>query len=368
MVNLPTPKLEAWKYTHLARAVEALCAEAEGQAAPESLPLQSLLPLLQGPCFAFVNGACVAQPELPAGVTLRDNGAGFTGPSEGALDGLDALPVAQVWELNIAQSVEAPFVIVHRGHGTARLDVTLAAGCSATVIEIHVAEAGSAQWQHQACSIAVGEEASLTHSVVQLLPDAAQLIQTRRQRQTLAPKAAYKGTLATFGGGLVRSEIHTTLSEHCDYQLMSLCCPRLAQHHDVTLKTYHTGVGNTVNIRQRNLQTGQSHAVFQGKFDVAQAAQKTDAYMHCHTLLLSDEARVSTKPELEIYADDVKCSHGAACGGLNGNQLFYLRARGLTEAQARAVLVQGYADEFVQAFPEGIRPSLAARVASWLEN
>lgn len=368
MVNLPTPKLEAWKYTHLARAVEALCAQTDDAVAPEALPLSAVLPLLDAACIEMVNGACVAQPTLPAGVILRDGGAGFTGPSEGALDGLDDLPIEHCWQLEITHSLETPLVIVHRGHGTARLDVTLAAGCSATVIEIHVAEAGTAQWQHHVCNIVVWEKAVLTHSIMHALPDSAQLIQTRRQHQMLLSGAAYKGTLATFGGGLVRSEIHTILNEACDYQLMSLACPRLAQHHDVTLKTYHTGVGNTVNIRQRNLQTGQSHAVFQGKFDVAQAAQKTDAYMHCHTLLLSDTARVSAKPELEIYADDVKCSHGAACGGLNGNQLFYLRARGLTETQARALLVQGYADEFVQAFPEAIRPTLAARVAQWLEN
>jgi hypothetical protein len=83
-------------------------------------------------------------------------------------------------------------------------------------------------------------------------------------------------------------------------------------------------------------------------------------------LLLSDQARTSVKPELEIYADDVKCSHGAATGGLNPHHLFYLQARGLTETAARSLLVQGYADEFLAAFPTATRSVLAARVHEWL--
>jgi Fe-S cluster assembly protein SufD len=242
----------------------------------------------------------------------------------------------------------------------------IAAGCKANVIEVHLSVPEMQGWQHNACTIAVAEGAELTHSVLHLLPDTEHLVQTRRQRLNIAPKGAYKGALATFGGGLVRSEIHTTLTADCRYTLVSLSCPRLAQHHDVTLKTLHTGERNTVNIRQRNLQADASHAVFQGKFEVLQAAQKTDAYMHCHTLLLSDEARTSTKPELEIYADDVKCSHGAACGGLNPAQLFYLQARGLPEVAARALLVQGFADEFVHLFPTDVQPVLAERVGLWL--
>jgi hypothetical protein len=90
--------------------------------------------------------------------------------------------------------------------------------------------------------------------------------------------------------------------------------------------------------------------------------------MHNHTLLLSDAARSSVKPELEIYADDVKCSHGAASGGLNPQHLFYLQARGLNETQARALLVQGYADEFLAAFPTTTQRVLRERVNEWLHG
>ncbi|NBV54577.1 MAG: SufD family Fe-S cluster assembly protein, partial [Proteobacteria bacterium] len=137
---------------------------------------------------------------------------------------------------------------------------------------------------------------------------------------------------------------------------------------DTTLTTTHTGENNQTHIRNRNLLTGSAHAIFQGKFYVAQAAQKTNAYMHCHNLLLSDTARTSHKPELEIYADDVKCSHGAATGGLNPLQLFYLQARGLNPQAARALLVQGYADEFIQQFPTHLHQQLNQTLHHWLHG
>lgn len=366
MLNLPTPKTEAWKFTHLARAVEGIPAHDVRMATLREL--EALLPVFSVPQIVLVNGNLVESlgTPLPKGIEWRDEGAGMSGPNDEALDGLDSMPVAHTWQFNITQTPARPVVVVHVGGRVGRLNMHVAAGCKANVIEVHLSVPEMLGWQHNACAIDVGAEAELKHSVLHLLPDTEHLVQTRRQRLSLAPKGVYKGALATFGGALVRSEIHTTLSEDCDYSLVSLSCPRLAQHHDVTLKTLHTGERNVVNIRQRNLQSDSSHAVFQGKFEVKQAAQKTDAYMHCHTLLLSDEARTSTKPELEIYADDVKCSHGAACGGLHPAQLFYLQARGLPEVAARALLVQGFADEFVQLFPTDVQPVLAERVSLWL--
>jgi Fe-S cluster assembly protein SufD len=264
---------------------------------------------------------------------------------------------------------KTPVAFIHvAGAAPTALHLRVAPGVQATVVEAHHALPHQTGWQHHATTIALGAGATLEHSVLHLLPDTAGLVLTRRQRQTLAPGATYHGTLGTTGGGLVRSEIHTHLSAGCTYHLTSLSTARANQHHDVTLQTHHAGEGNTVVIKQRNLQLDDSHAVFQGKFYVAAEAHKTNAYMHNHTLLLNDQARTSVKPELEIYADDVKCSHGAATGGLNPHHLFYLQARGLTEAAARALLVQGYADEFLEAFPTATRSVLAARVHEWLNG
>ncbi len=366
MLTLPTPKAEAWKYTHLKRAIESLPAPAAHE--PSLREIEQALPIFAVPQVVFVNGQPVADlgTPLPAGVELRSLGPCLTGPAEG-LDALDTLAVAQGWELLITATPKVPVAIIHgASNAPTLLKITLAAGVEAQVVEAHHALPSFSGWQHHATEIMLPAQAKLTHSVLQLLPDTPGLVLTRRQRQSLAEGAVYSGTLGTTGGGLVRSEIHTQLAQNCTYHFTSLSTARAAQHHDITLQTHHAGVGNTVVIKQRNLQLDASHAVFQGKFYVAQAAQKTNAYMHNHTLLLSDDARASVKPELEIYADDVKCSHGAASGGLNPHHLFYLQARGLTEQQARALLVQGYADEFLAAFPATTQRVLAARVAEWL--
>jgi Fe-S cluster assembly protein SufD len=366
--DLPSPQHEAWKFTHLQRAVETLPTPPAHEASLREI--EQALPIFAVPQVVFRHGQPVPElgTPLPEGVTLRPLGPERAGPTA-SLDALDTLAVPQAWELVISSTPKAPVALLHlAGSAPTLLRVQVAAGVVATLVEVHHALPGFTGWQHHATQLDLATRADLTHSVLHLLPDTPELILTRRQRQTLAPGATYAGTLGTTGGGLVRSEIHTQLSAECTYHLTSLSTARASQHHDVTLQTHHAGVGNNVVIKQRNLQLDDSHCVFQGKFYVAAAAQKTNAYMHNHTLLLSDNARTSVKPELEIYADDVKCSHGAASGGLNPQQLFYLQARGLSEAAARALLVQGYADEFLAAFPTATRSVLAARVNEWLHG
>jgi Fe-S cluster assembly protein SufD len=369
MLTLPTPKLEAWKFTHLKRAIETLPEAATP--APNLREVEQALPIFAVPQIVFKHGQPVAElgTPLPAGVELRNLGTQLSGPQAAPLDALDTLAISRVWELHITATPKVPVAIIHLcGAVPTAFNLTLAAGVQAEVVEAHHARPEQTGWQHHACTINLAEGSHLTHSVLHLLPDMAGLILTRRQRQALAHGATYHGILGTTGGGLVRSELHTQLSTNCKYNLTSLSTARAAQHHDITLQTHHAGEGNTVVIKQRNLQLDESHAVFQGKFYVAQEAQRTNAYMHNHTLLLSDTARSSVKPELEIYADDVKCSHGAASGGLNPQHLFYLQARGLNEAQARALLVQGYADEFLAAFPPTTQRVMRERVNEWLHG
>ncbi|MDX2238799.1 MAG: SufD family Fe-S cluster assembly protein [Hyphomonadaceae bacterium] len=108
--------------------------------------------------------------------------------------------------------------------------------------------------------------------------------------------------------------------------------------------------------------------VFQGKIHVARAAQKTDARQHHHALMLEEGAEIDAKPELEIYADDVACAHGNACGGLDAQALFYLRARGIPEAQARALLVEAFVAEALPDWlPGETRSAIETRIAAWLE-
>ena len=116
----------------------------------------------------------------------------------------------------------------------------------------------------------------------------------------------------------------------------------------------------------KNVLTGRSRGVFQGKIEVARDAQKTDGYQMNQALLLSPDAEVNSKPQLEIFADDVKCSHGATVGELDPEQMFYLRSRGLSEEEARALLVRAFlAEAFEPVQHEAARRMLEQAVDGW---
>jgi Fe-S cluster assembly protein SufD len=116
----------------------------------------------------------------------------------------------------------------------------------------------------------------------------------------------------------------------------------------------------------KNVLSGQSRGVFQGRIEVAREAQKTDGYQMNQALLLSPQAEVDSKPELEIFADDVKCSHGATVGELDADQMFYLRSRGVPEPDARAILVRAFLTEALDGITdETLRTWLDAAVETW---
>lgn len=120
---------------------------------------------------------------------------------------------------------------------------------------------------------------------------------------------------------------------------------------------YHTQLGHgaesTTSIQQqRNILAGSSECIFRGRIRVDQVAQKTDAFQICRTLMLSDKARVTAMPSLEITADDVKCAHGATITDLDEESLFYLAARGINAAQARATVIRGFAFDMIKSYPD----------------
>jgi Fe-S cluster assembly protein SufD len=119
----------------------------------------------------------------------------------------------------------------------------------------------------------------------------------------------------------------------------------------------------------KNVLAGRSRGVFQGKIEVARHAQKTDGYQMNQALLLSPYAEIDAKPELEIFADDVKCSHGATVGELDAEQLFYLRSRGIADVEARSILVRAFLAEALDAVAdETIRGRLETAVEGWWER
>ncbi|MFD2237730.1 Fe-S cluster assembly protein SufD [Aureimonas populi] len=169
------------------------------------------------------------------------------------------------------------------------------------------------------------------------------------------------------GGAVVRTEIHAvTEGEGADIQIRGVNLLQEGQHVDVTTTLNHLVANTTSTEIFRNVVTG-GHGVFQGMIRVAKGAQKTDARLACNSLLLSDEGDFSAKPELEIFADDVQCGHGATAGEINADHLFYLMSRGIPEHTARALLVKAFVDEVVEEIEhEAAVEALEARIDEWL--
>jgi Fe-S cluster assembly protein SufD len=172
------------------------------------------------------------------------------------------------------------------------------------------------------------------------------------------------------GGALVRQEVHTEAGgERSEFAFRAINLLGGDSHTDITLTLNHL-VPNCVSTETvRNVVFDRARGAFQGQINVAQIAQKTDARMACNTLLLSDTAEFDTKPELEIFADDVQCAHGATVADIEDSHLFYLCSRGITERRARAMLVKAFIAEVVEELEDDrLVEALESRLSDWLER
>jgi Fe-S cluster assembly protein SufD len=170
------------------------------------------------------------------------------------------------------------------------------------------------------------------------------------------------------GAGLLRRQIFARLDgEHAKVALNGATLARGRQHADTTLVVDHALPNGQSRERFRNIIDEQGTGVFQGKIIVRPHAQKTDGAMQSKAILLSDQATMNNKPELEIFADDVQCGHGATCGRLDKDQLFYLMARGIPRYEAESLLIEGFANEAFDGLEdETLRGFLLGRISSWL--
>jgi Fe-S cluster assembly protein SufD len=184
----------------------------------------------------------------------------------------------------------------------------------------------------------------------------------------VAADASYKAFQLTAGSALVRNDIVMTFKgEGAETDLSGVMLGRARDHIDTTLIADHALPGCTSRELFKAVLDDTARAVFQGKLIVRPDAQKTDAKQMAQALLLSEDAEFDSKPELEIYADDVACGHGATSGQIDEDLLFYLRSRGIPEGPARALLVTAFIGEALEKVEnEDVRTALAAMAESWL--
>ena len=364
--GFPTTRLEQWRFTSVAPITDRAFALADGdRSAPTPVtPLSE--PLAQAVCL---NGRFAAKQsslqKLPAGVQIIGLEHGLVsnpGPLEPYLGKLSLTQTSAFTSLNTAflrdgivifvapgAVVEEPIEIVFASAGTGtvshpRLLVVAGEGSQATVLERYVGT--GAAFTNAVGEVWLGPNAVIDHYKLQEEPADSFHIATMFLHADRSGN--FSSHSLTFGGGLVRNEVIAVLDgEGIDCTLNGLYVGRETQLIDNHTTIDHAMPHCNSHEVYKGILAEHAHAVFNGKIIVRPDAQKTDAKQTNKALLLSDDANINTKPELEIFANDVKCTHGAAIGQLDESAMFYLRSRGLGVSESRAMLVHAFAGDIL---------------------
>lgn len=246
-----------------------------------------------------------------------------------------------------------------------QIKVRVGAGARLVLLESHEGLAGG-YVTDVAVDVVVADGGSLERIVV--AADAADAVNVATAVVSLCPEAVYAQTLLTDGARRQRLETRLTHpGAGARVRLDSVYLLGDQRHADLTTSVVHGGVDGTTSQMTKGVVTDQARGVFQGRIVVAEGADRTDARMRHDALILSDRAEIDAKPELEIYADDVQCAHGNTVGALDEEALFYARQRGLSEAEARAMLTAAFVGEAVDRIEdEGAREIARAWIAARL--
>ena len=246
--------------------------------------------------------------------------------------------------LSVGEGVSTTMVLrfISRGGGAhvARYAVAVHAGAKLTLLESHEGD-GDDYLAHDLLTFDLDEGAQVERIV--LAADGAEGVSVARADVKLGAGAAFAQTVLL--GGARRQRIETQVSHPgagAKLRLDGVYLLADKRHADITTVVTHGGTDGVTMQMTKGVVRDQARGVFQGRIVVAQGADRTDARMEHHALILSDRAEVDAKPELEIYADDVACSHGNTVGALDEEALFYARQRGIPEAEARAMLTEAF--------------------------
>jgi Fe-S cluster assembly protein SufD len=247
------------------------------------------------------------------------------------------------------------------------------AGSQATIVEDYVSLGSNPAneepaFSNTATELVAGDNAVINHVMIVRENRQTNNISTLRIQQERSSNVSSHSIL--LGGGLVRNNVHPVLGgEGCECLINGLFMGNESQHLDNYMLVEHASPHCGSRQFYNGILAGQSHGVFHGRIIVHKDAQKTDAKQTNRNLLLSDDALIDTKPQLEIYADDVKCTHGATIGKLEAAALFYARSRGLDEASARHLLLLAFANECLERMNEGaVRDHVERLITEWLPN
>lgn len=385
-LGLPNHRLESWKFTGLNALERQQWALPANDCSVDPARLKAATLNADSHRLVFVNGRFDAASSkigaLPKGATLQPLSAAGDAIQDALASAGDQRDVS-LTELNAALASDGVVLLLDDGvvldkpveivsFGVPALVnlrhlIRLGAKAEATILESYRdGGAAAAGWTNVYAHLAVGEGAKLTHIRLQAENDAA--YHAALGRVSVGAGARYAHASIQAGAALARHELQVEFTgSDAEADIQGLVLARGSAHLDHTLFLHHAVPGCRSNQLFKHVVDDHGHAVFQGGIRVAPQAQKTDAQQLSRTLLLADRAQIDTKPELEILADDVKCSHGASIGDVDANQMFYMQARGIPVAEARRLLLSGFAYEVVTAVPDGaLRDHVEAFAEAWL--
>ena len=368
-------RIEAWKYTSLRPVAEA---EFQPDSAPrhETETVLAGMLLLDAPRIVFADGTLRGDLSVmpPAGFARFADQPDFgtlSWPDREPMVALNTMLAQDGAALHVPAGfdgglVQLVSIAVGDGDFHPRHSIRLARGARLTVVEI---SAGEGRYLlNTVAEIHVAEGAHLTH--IRLQDEAVTAFHVSTTYADVAAGGTYDSFTLNLGARLSRTEVRTQLSgAGAVVHLNAAQILTGSQHADFTTVVGHGAVACNSRQTVKNVLAGRSRGVFQGKIEVARIAQKTDGYQMNQALLLSPYAEIDCKPELEIFADDVKCSHGATVGALDADQMFYLRSRGIPETEARSILVRAFlADALDAVTDDRIRQRLEVAVEQWWER
>jgi Fe-S cluster assembly protein SufD len=392
--GLPHRRIEDWKYTDLRVLMREVLPQA---AAPDATALARAsaalkLHAIEGARrLVLVDGVFaptlseLTDPEAGLGIrTLREalesgdaalHGQLLASDNSDAMVALNSAMMTDGLVIEVADgaALTQPLHIVHIAGGTApasmftRSLLRLGKSASATLVESYIAAEGAKSYQvHDSLLLGIGDGARLDH--VRLVEDGREAFNISSSVVRLGAKAHFNTFGMTSGSQVSRYQaVIAFAGEGARVETNGVNLLNGRQHADTTLFLDHAVPNCASREIFRAVVDGRGHSVFQGRIIVRPKAQKTDAKMMTRALLLSDEAEADNKPELEIFADDVTCGHGATTGALDESLLFYLRARGLSETEAQALLIQAFVGEAIeQIASDHLRELAMAAAERWL--
>ena len=366
ITGLPTRRVEAYHYTDLKALLRAVppLATLAGEAGAPAFEVAGAFRLM------LANGRAQAHGTAPAGVIVGSAAGSALTERDDVLARLNSALAPETLTLTLEGNVDPVIHIDRRtdgvaAHAPSSARIFVADGASATVLETYSGSDAAHVTNHGGFA-QLGKGASLTHITVDLSGRTASHFATTEYE--LGDNARLRTLTIHAGAGLERAQLFARMTgegAHADFTGLNLTAE--GQHADITLEVRHAVGHCSCKPLYKQIARGRSRAVFQGKIVVERDAQKTDAKLMMQGLMLSDEAEILSKPELEIFADDVVCGHGSTCGKLNEESMFYLMSRGIPAAEAETMLVRGFIAELLDPVEDAaLNEALQGVVDKWL--